>query len=161
MVELTCTRLNLGVWRIPQRDVSMPSLVMLDVDRPLLGVQLYQNTAIALASGRSDWSPFYSTCTLTNSRAVDMTSAKVTITNNRELTVIGDSTVFEGISAPVTPAAGILVDVYTVNLTRIIDGKSTFLVGGSVSYPKKIVPGNHGAYRLVSYPTIRVDDEMP
>lgn len=161
MVELSCTPLSLGVWRVPRRDVDMPSLVMLDVDRPQMGVQVYLNTAIAQATGHANWSPVYSTCTLTNSSAMDMTSAKVTIINNRNLKVKGNVTAFDGINAPLAPAAGILVNVYTVNLTRINNGQSTFLVGGSVSYPKKIVQGNHGGYTLVSYPTIRVDDGMP
>lgn len=160
MVELNCTPLRLGVWRVPLRKVSMPSLVMLDIDLPQQGVKLYQNTAIALASGRSDWLPVYSTCKLTNSSAVDMTSADVSISNNRNLKVKGDGSAYSGIHEPRVPAAGILVNVYTVNLTRIKNGESTFFVGGSVSFPANIVSGNHGAYSLLSYPTVRVDDGM-
>lgn len=160
MVELSCTPLSLGVWRVPRRDTATPSLVVLDVDRPQEGVKVYQNTAIALASGNANWSPVHGTCTLTQSRALDMTSASVSITNNRNLKVKSDTTFYAGLDAPLAPANGILVNVYTVNLTRITNGQSTFLVGGSVSYPKKIVQGNHGAYTLLTSPTIRVDDGM-
>ncbi|MDO9277091.1 MAG: hypothetical protein Q7U05_00830 [Polaromonas sp.] len=160
MMELSCTPLNLGVWRVPPRDAATPSLVMLDVDKPQEGVKLYQNTDIALASGRDNWSPAHGVCTLTQSRAMDMTSAKVSISNNRKLRVKGDATFYPGVNAPLTPAAGILVNVYAPMLTRIMNGQSTFLVGGSVSFPGRIVSGNHGAYTLLSGPIIRVDDGM-
>lgn len=160
MLELSCTPLNLGVWRVPPRDEAMPSLVMLDVDKPQEGVKLYQNTAIALASGRDNWSPAHGVCTLIQSRATDMTSAKVSISNNRKLRVKGDATFYPGVNAPLTPAAGIIVNVYTPTLTRVMNGQSTFLVGGSVSFPGRIVSGNHGAYTLLSGPIIRVDDGM-
>lgn len=160
MLELSCTPLNLGVWRLPPRDAAMPSLVMLDVDKPQEGVKLYQNTAIALATGGTNWSPVHGICTLTQSRAMDMTSAKITITNNRNLRVKGDASFYVGVKAPLIPAAGIFVNVYTPTMTRIMNGQSTFLVGGSVSFPRRIVQGNHGGYTLVSAPMILVDDGM-
>lgn len=159
MIELNCTPVNLGVWRVPKRNAGGTTRIMLDIDRAHLGAQISQNTAVARASGHPDWEPAFGVCTVTQSRALDQSSAVVTIQNNRLLKVVPDANAFTAVPAGRANSA-LRIDVYAPTLTRISNGTSTFLIGGGITIPEKIIDADYGAYRTATRPLVSVDDRM-
>lgn len=159
MIELSCTPVNLGVWRVPKRNAGGPTQIMLDIDRIQQGVQVLQNTAVARASAHADWEPAFGVCTLTQSRALDHSSAVVTIKNNRLLKAVPDADAFTAIPAGRANSA-LRIDVYAPTLARISNGTSTFLIGGGLTIPEKITDADYGAYRSAIRTLISVDDRM-
>ena len=159
MIELTCTPVNLGVWRVPPRETGGQTRIMLDIDYPELGPKISLNTQVAQASAHADWEPQFGTCTLTQSRALDESSAVVTISGNRLLAVTPDGEAYTGVE-PGRSGYGIRVDVYAPTLVKIQNGTATFKVGGGMTIPQRVRETDYGGYRTVSQAVISVDDRM-
>lgn len=159
MISLTCTPVNLGVWRVPPRTAGGITRVMLDIDKEALGPQVFFNRKIAKAGAYADWEPTFGECTLSNSRALDMASAVIKISNNRLLKVGPDGNAFTNVQGG-RAGYGIRVDVYTPTLVQIKDGQATFKVGGGMTIPERVQVGDYGAYRTTIRPVITVDDRM-
>jgi hypothetical protein len=157
MMTLTCTPVNLGVWRTPPRKSGGTTRIMLDIDYPLIGTKVSQNTAIARASAYADWTPDFGVCTVENSRAVKLTSARVKIINNRLLKVVPVADRHTKVKAG-RPGFGIRIDVYAPTLVNIDNGSGSFLIGGGMTIPEKIEATDYGGYLTAVYPMITVDD---
>jgi len=159
MLTLTCSPVNLGVWRVPPRTTGGTTRIMLDIDHPELGTQVYLNTKVAKAQAYADWDADFGTCTLTQSRALDQSSATIKIANNRLLKVDPADLSFTNINRG-RSGSSIRVDVYVPTLVKIMNGTATFKVGGGLTIPQKIEFVDHGAYRTSIRPMITVDDRM-
>lgn len=160
LMTLTCTPVNLGVWRSPPRSTGGTTRIMIDIDYPSLGPKISLNTKIARAIGYADWVPDFGVCTITNSRAVERVSAKVSISDNRLLRVVPVADRHTNVKAG-RANYGIRVDVYAPKLVTIQNGEGSFLIGGGMTIPEKIEAGDYGGYVTAVYPMITVDDGMP
>jgi hypothetical protein len=160
MMTLTCTPVNLGVWRSPPRNSGGTTRIMLDIDYPKIGTKIFQNTKMALANAHADWTPDFGVCTVSNSRAIKLTSARIKIINNRLLKVVPVADRHTNVKAGRTNF-GIRVDVYAPTLVNIVDGSGSFLIGGGMTIPEKIEATDYGGYLTAVYPMITVDDGMP
>jgi hypothetical protein len=159
MIALSCTSVNLGVWRVPPRTTGGITRVMLDIDKEALGPQIFFNQKIARAQAYADWEPEFGVCTLTNSRALDQASAVIKISNNRLLKVTPDDVAFTKVKGG-RAGYGIRVDVYAPTLVKIINGEATFKVGGGMTIPERLQETDYGAYRTTVRPIISIDDRM-
>lgn len=160
VMTLTCTPVNLGVWRTPPRTTGGVTEVVLDIDKPKDGYKVLFNTKIARALGYQDWAPDHGVCTITDSRALKRTSAKVNIINNRYLSVVPVSDRHTNVKAG-RSKFGIRVDVQAPRLVPIMDGSASFLIGGAMTIPEKIETGDYGGYVTSVHSYITVDDGMP
>jgi len=157
LMTLSCTPVNLGVWRTPPRSSGGTTRIMLDIDYPQVGAKIFFNKKIAKALGYADWASDFGVCTITSSRAIKLTSAKVKITDNRLLRVVPVADRHTNVKAG-RSNFGIRVDVYAPTLVAIRDGEGTFLVGGGMTIPEKIETGDYGGYVTAVMPMITVDD---
>ena len=160
LMTLSCTPVNLGVWRSPPRNSGGTTRVMLDIDYPKVGAKIFFNTKIAQAIGHADWAPDFGVCTITSSRAIERVSAKVSISRNRLLRVVPVADRHTNVKAG-RANFGIIVDVYAPKLVTIQNGEGSFLIGGGMTNPEKIEAGDYGGYVTAVYPMITVDDGMP
>lgn len=161
MLRLSCTPVNLGVWRVPVRDSGGSTTIMLGVDDPEGGFKLFGQTAgVALATQGPEWAGAFGVCTVSGSRALNGTTAKVSISENRFMRVTGDGVTFSGLSAPQSVNAAIRIDIFTVTAVTIQDGGATFLVGGGLTIPQRIRAEHYGGYRTTTKALITVDDRL-
>lgn len=159
-IELSCTPVSFGVWRVPVRSTSGTTTITLNAAADT--VVASGNTTRVAQSAVGAWIHSKGVCTLSGSLAADTTAANVSISENTAMAFsAADATAtgYTSLNAATTAAA--LVATLTVPVTSVItSGATTFNVGGVLTIPQNIVVGNYGGYKTTTPATVSVQDDV-
>lgn len=159
-LELSCTDVSFGVWRVPVR-ASGSGTTTITLDASNDSVTPGGNTTrVAQSQSDASWAHSRGTCTLSGSLANEETSAAITITGNTNMAFTGANAAasgYVGLAAPTTAAALTATLSVPPNVT-ISGGAASFHVGGVLTIPQAIVADNYGGYKTSAAADITVDD---
>lgn len=161
-LELTCTPVKFGVWRVPVRSGSVTTEITLTTTTDSPTVAGEQNRVAQ--SFTAGWEPTRGKCTLSGTPAATDALVDVTMTDftNMPLGGAADSlSKYVGLNAPgtaLTLMKASLVTVATATVTST--GTATFYIGGTLTIPAVIVKANYGGYKTTSAAGMSVDDKM-
>ena len=160
-LELSCTDVSFGVWRVPVRSTGGDTIITLDRATNTAAAS-GNDSRVAQSLSDASWTQSRGECTLSGSRAADSTAADVSITGGTGMTFTGQAaatTGFVGLAAPST-AATLAATLTTGATTTITSGASTFYIGGTLTIPETIVSANYGGYKTSEAATVTVDDKQ-
>lgn len=158
-LELSCTDVSFGVWRVPIRTSGGVTTITLDRDTD--NVATSGNTArVAQSNSDASWAHSRGECTLSGSTAVDETAADITISDNTDMPFVASpaaNTGYIGLDAATT-AATLTCSLDVPATATITSGSATFYVGGVLTIPQAIVADNYGGYKTSTPATITAND---
>jgi hypothetical protein len=159
-MELICTDVSFGVWRIPARTGAATTITL---DRDTGAVTATGNTTrVAQSTSNASWLHERGTCTLSGSTAANGAAVAITMTGSTAMSfdaANATTTGFVGLNAPTTSVSGMqatLNAATSVNLST--GGTATFYVGGVLTIPGTIVSGNYGGYKTTTPATVTAND---
>jgi hypothetical protein len=152
VLSLSCTDVDFGVWRVPQRNA---------VERTDITLSTTSNTGAAttnadasgwtqgVAQSAQNGNPSAGVCTVTGSQNPGQ-RIQVSISGNSNLALGAANRV--RLPAPAQAAQGTFVRLDLVEETVLIDanGVGTFRVTGVLSIPRKITNENFGGYSTIA-----------
>lgn len=159
-LELVCTDISFGVWRVPARKSTATKLTM---DKDKGDIMVSGNTnRIAKSNGNSSWLHERGVCVLSGSTAAKGTSIKVTLNDNNLVTFDAanfNTTGFAGLPAATVAAPGLEATLKGPDTVILGDnGSVTFYVAGELTVPGVIEKSHHGGYRAKKPVSVTVDD---
>ena len=158
-LELSCTDVSFGVWRVPLRDSGGTTTITLDRDNDTV-TPGGNTTRVAQSTSDVSWSHSRGVCTLSGSTAADDTSATISIQDSTDMAFgAADSTAtgYTGLDAA-TAAATLTATLNAPESATITSGATTFYVGGLLTIPQTIVADNYGGYKTNTSATVSADD---
>lgn len=159
VMELTCTDVSFGVWRVPVRTTGGTTVITLDAAANTVTPSV--NTTQVAQSLNGAWAHNRGTCTLSGSSATESTSATVTYTANLAKAFTGANaaaTGFTNLDAPAVDATLTADITGPVNCTIDVNGECSFFLGGVLTIPEAIIADNYGGYRTSGPATVEVED---
>ena len=159
-LELSCTDVSFGVWRVPVRSSGGTTTITLDRANDTVAAT-GNTTRVAQSSSHASWVHSRGECTVSGSTAADTTAADVTITGGNNMGFTGAAAATSGYVGLNAPGADATLGA-TLNAaatTTIASGSSTFYVGGVLTIPQDILSTNYGGYKTTSSATVAVDDK--
>jgi hypothetical protein len=158
-LEMSCTPVSFGVWRVPVRAGGAVTTVTLDA--AVNSVTPAGNLGrVAQSTANAAWIHNRGVCTMSGSTAADATNATTSIASATAMpfsAAAAAATGYTGLNAAATAAA--LVATLTVGASSAITGgATTFYVGGVLSIPATIVVDNYGGYKTTTAATVTADD---
>lgn len=164
VLEMTCSDVNFGVWRVPTGDRGDSTTITLNaasVAEATVTTGGGADTAVSLSNNYD--APAAGTCNVTGS-TVSNNNGEATITTGSSGTFLGTASnpFATGLAAPTALPPGSAFD-FTLSLstgTPAIDsnGEATFQVIGSMEIPNNLVSDNYGAYKSEGSSTVEFDD---
>lgn len=163
VLEMTCTDVNFGVWRVPTGDRGDKTIVTLNASSVATATVFTggaADTAVSL-SGKYD-NPAAGTCDVTGS-AVSNVNGVATLTDGSGIFIGTDANTFATGLAEPTDLPLDSVFKFTLGLSTgtpaiNADGEATFKVIGSMEIPNNLVTNNYGAYKSEGSVTVEFDD---
>lgn len=158
-LELTCSDVNFGVWRLGTGARGGATIVTLPSNG---NAATHSGGTAALSTSNSHLAPVRSTCQLKGSGAPNATTASVTLTNNTGMTFAGTASNNFAVTlgAPVT-AAALTADLTASTLAPVISGGSTQVyIGGVLTIPDNVVADNYGSYKTTAPLTVTLEDNQ-
>jgi len=159
-LELSCTDVSFGVWRVPTRTADGTTIITLGASDNT-AVATGNTARVAQSTSVSSWAHSRGECTVAGSTAANDTNAAVTISDATAMSFTATAaagTGFLGLAAPGT-AAALAANLTVPATTKITSGASSFYVGGVLTIPQNIVSGNYGGYKTTESATVTVDDK--
>lgn len=164
VLEMTCTDVNFGVWRVPTGDRNGTTTVTLDAGSTATVTVTIGGAADTAVSRSTKYSaPAAGTCNVTGS-TVTSGSGAASITTGSSGTFLGTASnpFASGLTAPTAlpPASAFDFTLSLSTATPAIDanGEATFQVIGSMEIPNNLVSDNYGAYKSQGSSTVLFDD---
>lgn len=160
-LELSCTDVSFGVWRVPVRSTGGTTTITLNRANDTVAAS-GNTTRVAQSSSHASWVHSRGECTVSGSTAPNDTAADVSITNGAAMAFTGKAaadTGYVGLAAPGS-GASLAATLTTGATTTITSGSSTFYIGGTLTIPETIVTGNYGGYKTTTAATVQVDDKQ-
>ncbi len=168
-LELRCTDVSFGVWRVPIRSAGGDTTITLDRDSNSASAA-GNTTRVAQTHADASWTQSRGVCTLSGSTASDGQNATITIDGNADGT--GGIRGFVSADADITGYAGLAgagdataLSAYLNVPTSVVmtDGSATFYIGGVLTIPQNIIADYYGGYRTPHATAIAVHDaqELP
>ncbi len=159
-LEMTCTPLSFGVWRVPVRTGTGVTTITLDAGANSVTAGGELNRVAKSSNGA--WIHNKGVCTVSGSRAADNTLASITVNSSSgtNMAFIGDAASFTSLAAANTPAdLRATLDVPTSSTFQT--GATTFNIGGVLTIPGTIIAANYGGYKTSTAASITAADVMP
>lgn len=158
-LELTCTDVNFGVWRMGTGTRGGATVITLPSDGT---VAVRSGGTAALSTSNSHQAPVRSTCQLKGSGAPDTTVATVTLSNNLAMAFSGTSSNNFAVTLPAPTTDAVLTANLTAStLAPVISGGATQIyLGGVLTIPDNIVAANYGSYKTVTPLTVSLEDNQ-
>lgn len=159
-LELSCTDVSFGVWRVPVRSGGGTTTITLDRDANT-AAESGNTTRVAKSESDISWAHSRGTCTLSGSTAAVETAVDISISGNEEMAFAGaaaQATGYANLNAPATAATLTATLNAPTSVTIQNDGTASFYVGGVLTIPATIVADNYGGYKTTAPATISVDD---
>lgn len=150
VMQLTCTDVNFGVWRVPTGSRSggatTVSLTALDAASVTAG----SSANIALSANYED--PAAADCTVTGSAATDATIGQVSFTGGTGSFATNGGTGFnsENLAAPSTVVSSFTYALSSSTPAAMASGATSFSVYGTMSIPDALVTANYGGYKAAA-----------
>ncbi len=158
-LELSCSDVNFGVWRVPIRDAGGTTIITLDRDNDTVAAS-GNTTRVAQSLSDASYTHSRGECTLSGSTATDATAAEISIIGNTDMAFIAANaaaTGYVGLDAA-TSAATLVASLNVPTTAAITSGAATFYVGGVLTIPQAIIADNYGGYRTTEAATITAND---
>ena len=159
VLELTCTDVNFGVWRVPAGERGGANTITLAANGATTVGGTGTATSIALSGTYNSTAPFAGSCTVSGSNATDATegAASLSVTSG----TLAGTTVNSYSSQDVAPAHDANL-TYTLEVSdatpAISSGAASFDITGVMTIPEALVVDNYGEYKgLVSH-TVSFND---
>ncbi|WP_404400529.1 hypothetical protein LG288_11080 [Idiomarina seosinensis] len=160
-LELTCSDVNFGVWRVKQGNTGFKVVLATDSTFSVTGT----GTGDA-AKSENFPDPVAGSCTATGSAAADASTGTASITGDIGETLkavsAGTTNYFDGQQIGVPTGSKVLN--YTLDLSStspvITSGTATFTIGGEVDIPADIVAADHGGYVSSAIHTVTFNDNV-
>jgi hypothetical protein len=152
VLSLSCTDVNLGVWRPKPGARGGFTTITLTVEGSTTKYAITDNTDLALAAGYSA-KPVAGICTIANSNNPGITSAKLILTSPdaefETAYVLNRKKAVKGLKGPNGLKAALVVDnngLATVNAV----GAATWRIRGKLTIPDGVVLDNYGGYMNIT-----------
>ncbi len=158
-LELRCTDVNFGVWRVPIRDTGGVTIITLNRDNDSVAA-IKNTTRVAQSLSDASYTHRRGECTLSGSTAADATAAGISIAGNTNMAFSpanAAATGYVGLDAA-TSAATLGASLNVPTAATITSGAATFYVGGVLTIPQVIIADNYGGYKTTQPATITADD---
>ncbi|MGL5221548.1 MAG: hypothetical protein ACRC8I_01345, partial [Plesiomonas shigelloides] len=155
-LELTCSDINFGVWRLKSGSRGNVTKITLPAD----GATATADVGAALSTSNGYQAPARSSCQLKGSTAPDATASTVTLANatNVSFTGTNSNNFANTLKAPVA-AATLTANFVPSTLAPVISGGGTqFYIGGDLTIPDNLIDNNYGSYKTVTPITITLED---
>lgn len=158
-LELTCSDVNFGVWRLGTGARGGATIVTLPSNG---NAATHSGGTAALSTSNSHQAPVRSTCQLKGSGAPDTTAATVTLTDNLNMAFVGTGSNNFAVTLPAPKAAAALTANLTAStLAPVISGGSTQVyIGGELTIPDNVVADNYGSYKTTAPLTVALEDNQ-
>ncbi|KAB7689737.1 DUF4402 domain-containing protein [Plesiomonas shigelloides] len=158
-LELTCSDVNFGVWRMGTGSRGGDTLITLPSDG---SAAVRSGGTAALSNANSHQAPVRSTCQLKGSGAPNATVATVTLKDNTNMTFAGTSSNNFAVTLPApVSAAALTANLTASTLAPVISGGSTQVyIGGELTIPDNIVEANYGSYKTSAPLTVTLEDNQ-
>ena len=159
-MELVCTDVSLGVWRIPARTGAATTITL---DKGTGDVVASGNTSrVAQSTANASWLHNRGTCTLSGSTAANGASVTITMSGNTAMpfdAANSTTTGFAGLNAPTTAVSGMQATLDApATVTLGAGGSATFYIGGVLTIPGTISANNYGGYKTTTSATVTAND---
>ena len=159
-LELTCTDVSFGVWRVPIRSSGGTTTITLsqDTDEATIGGS---NVSRVAQSNSGTWLANRGLCTLSGSTAANATVVAITKANSTDMALSGAAdgvSGYAGLDAPTTAASLVATLDVPTTATMNSEGEATFHIGGVLTIPQNIIANNYGGYKTTTAATITADD---
>lgn len=153
-LQLVCTDIDFGVWRVQTRDGGGASSVELD-DRD--GTTLGGETA-GLSKANTAHQPVAGTCTVSGSQAASGQKIAISLVNVADVDFDGSNDSELG-----RPGAVALMkaNIKVPNKVVVNGGSASFKLWGTLSIPAKIIRENYGAYVSAPVQVQVIDANVP
>lgn len=169
-LELTCTDVHFGVWRVPVRDGGGSTTVTLTAGTFNTGNSTFptseavtgNDTGVALSSNFDE--PQVGTCLVSGSAAADGTTGTASLPDlsGAALAPITDVAdyVFGTINIPTSSDPDLLPFSLTLSSTSptINSGETQFAIAGAVTLPANITVGQYGGYKYSDSVVVTFND---
>lgn len=157
VLQLSCTPVKFGVWRVPVRSGGAPTTLTLTQvsDTATATGNTAGGVAMSLTAG---YSSARGRCTLSGSTAPDATAMTISMTSSATAMGSDSASVYTGLLAPAAAVVGMSTILTAPTTSSVTTGATTFYVGGTLSIPATIVATNYGAYKTTAPVAITVDD---
>jgi len=167
VMELTCSDVNFGVWRVPTgtrtgSSSGATTITLNDADSATVTAGSSDKVALSNA-----WTaPKTGTCNVTGSARTDGGSGTASLSDasGNFATSVGTGFENESIDAPSTPLSeGSFTYALTLSSTTPEisgTGTSAFTIQGTMSIPDNLVADNYGGYKSADI-TVTFDDDSP
>jgi hypothetical protein len=151
VLQLVCTDIDFGVWRVQTRDSVQASTVELDdKDTTTLGGQ-----AVGLSKANTTRQPVAGTCTVSGSQAGNGQKIKVSLASAADLDFDGSND--SDLGRP-NAAATMRANFSVPNTVTVNGGSGSFKVWGKLTVPARIIRENYGAYVSIAPVQVQVID---
>ena len=159
-MELVCTDVSFGVWRIPARTGAATTITL---DKGTGDVVASGNTSrVAQSTANASWLHNRGTCTLSGSTAANGASVTITMSGNTAMpfdAANSTTTGFAGLNAPTTAVTGMQATLDApATVTLGAGGSATFYIGGVLTIPGTISANNYGGYKTTTSATVTAND---
>ena len=159
-MELVCTDVSFGVWRIPARTGAATTITL---DRATGAVTATGNTTrVAQSTSNASWLHERGTCTLSGSTAANGAAVAITLTGSTAMSfdaANATTTGFVGLNAPTTAVTGMQATLDApATVTLGAGGTATFYIGGVLTIPGTISANNYGGYKTTTSATVTAND---
>ncbi len=158
-LELSCTDVSFGVWRVPIRSAGGATTITLDKANDTVTAG-GNTTRVAQSMSDASWTHARGECTLSGSTAADETAATLSIADNVDMAfaaAAAAATGYAGLDAA-TAAATLLATLDIPETATISSGSTSFYVGGTLTIPETIIADNYGGYKTTAAATISAND---
>ena len=159
-MELVCTDVSFGVWRIPARTGAATTITL---DKGTGDVVASGNTSrVAQSTANASWLHNRGTCTLSGSTAANGASVTITMSGNTAMpfdAANSTTTGFAGLNAPTTAVSGMQATLDApATVTLGAGGSATFYIGGVLTIPGTISANKYGGYKTTTSATVTAND---
>lgn len=174
VLELICTDVKFGVWRIPVRSLNGTTTITLTNNAGATEHAVGGNDTGVSLSDAAAAAPALGSCAFTGSVATEgaETMGVTMATTVTGATMAGgsltggtmvsaaDNEYVAGLSFPVT-AAALGFTLSFPQLTAVdANGEGSFKIAGVLTIPETIVPNNYGGYKQDGTITVTINDEV-
>ena len=170
VLELVCSDVKFGVWRVPVRTSGDVTLITLTADNV---VAVTGNAAGVAKSEANDAEPAAGNCTFTGSSAeASEDGMVVTMVVGGSQASVADGNLTNGAMVPTAnnEYAGLLMPVSSASLGFSLsfpqsaaigsDGSGSFKITGILTIPETIIAANYGAYKQAGVISVTIDDSV-
>jgi hypothetical protein len=150
VMELSCSDVNFGVWRVPTGTRSGGATTVTLTSDSTTSITSGSSSNIALSANYED--PAVSSCTVTGSAAADDTVGQVGFTGGTGSFATNGGTGFnsETLAAPSTVVSSFSYSLTNTDPVSMSSGATSFKIHGTMSIPDNLVTANYGGYKAAA-----------